>query len=64
MVQHLQSADSHQELMAALKNANADGMQYFDGELEKLVRSGVVDLELALTHATDADELRKALQAN
>jgi Tfp pilus assembly pilus retraction ATPase PilT len=37
-------------------------MQYFDGEIEKLVRGGVVDMETALKHATDPQELRAVLQ--
>jgi hypothetical protein len=37
-------------------------MQYFDGELEKLVRAGVVNLETAIMHATNPEELRQTLQ--
>jgi len=38
-------------------------MQHFDGELEKLVRAGVVDLDTAMTYATDPQELRQILEA-
>ena len=38
-----------------------DGMQYFDGEIERLVREGVLDMELALTYATNAGNLRLSL---
>jgi Tfp pilus assembly pilus retraction ATPase PilT len=36
-------------------------MQHFDAELEKLVRTEIIDLETALNHATDARELQRAL---
>jgi twitching motility protein PilT len=48
-------------LLAVMKDGATEGMQYFDGELEKLVRSGVVDLETALAYATDPQELRQNL---
>jgi len=48
-------------LLTVMKDGAADGMQHFDGELEKLVRSGVVDLETALAYATNPQELRQAL---
>jgi twitching motility protein PilT len=36
---------------------------YFDCEIAKLVRAGVVDLETAILHATDPGELRQTLEA-
>ena len=48
-------------LLEALKNGGSEGMQHFDGELEKLVRADVVDLETALNYATDAQQLRRSL---
>lgn len=56
--------DDHpgQLLLEAIKQGAAEGMQHFDGEIEKLVRAGVVDTETALAHATDARELRQALE--
>jgi twitching motility protein PilT len=53
--------DDHGGLLNAVKNGASDGMQHFDGEIEKLVRSGIVDREIALSYATDAQELQKAL---
>ncbi|MBZ5599749.1 MAG: PilT/PilU family type 4a pilus ATPase [Acidobacteriia bacterium] len=55
--------DDHpgQLLLGAIKQGAAEGMQHFDGEIEKLVRAGVVDMETALAHATDAQALRQAL---
>jgi len=36
-------------------------MQYFDGELERLVREGVVDMDVALSYSTNAGNLRLSL---
>ena len=36
-------------------------MQTFDGELEKLVRAGILDLESAITYSTNAGNLRLLL---
>ncbi len=55
---------SRSELMHIIKEGESDGMQHFDGELEKLVRAGTLDLETALIHATNCDQLRSALGPN
>ncbi len=34
------------------------GMQHFDGEIEKLVRAGVVDIGTGLAYATNPGNLR------
>jgi len=44
-----------------LNERAADGSQYSDDEIEKLVRAGVVDLTMALTCATDPQQLQKRL---
>jgi len=62
-MQYLECDDhSGQSLLEAMKNGASEGMQHFDGEIEKLVRSGVVDLETALAYATDIQALQKALE--
>ena len=48
-------------LLDAMRDGSTDGMQYFDGEIEKLVRSGVIDLDTALSYATNAGNLRLEL---
>ncbi len=48
-------------LLDAMRDGSQEGMQYFDGEIEKLIRSGVVDLELGLSYATNAGNLRLEL---
>jgi twitching motility protein PilT len=52
---------SGENLLQAMRDGSSDGMQHFDGELEKLVRAGVVDLDTAMMHATNPQELRQTL---
>jgi twitching motility protein PilT len=51
-------------LLQAVKSGTADGMQHFDGEIEKLARAGIVDKETALAYANDPAELQKALETS
>jgi twitching motility protein PilT len=48
-------------LLENMKSSAAEGMQYFDGELERLVRGGILDLDTALSYATSPTSLRTAL---
>ncbi len=48
-------------LLDAMRDGSNDGMQHFDAEIEKLVRSHVIDVETALTYATNAGNLRLEL---
>ena len=48
-------------LLDAMRDGALDGMQYFDGELEKLVRAGTISLSTALLYATNAGNLKVAL---
>ena len=52
---------SSQTVLQTLKNGSSEGMQHFDGEIEKLVRANIVDLNTAMTYATDPQGLRQAL---
>jgi twitching motility protein PilT len=45
-------------LVDAMRDGETEGMQHFDGELEKLIRAGVIDLETGLSYATNANNLR------
>jgi twitching motility protein PilT len=51
-------------LLDAIKNSESEGMQHFDGEIAKLVRSGVVDLETGLCFASNATVLGQELARN
>jgi twitching motility protein PilT len=44
-------------LLDAMRDGAMDGMQYFDGEIEKLVREGVITTETGLLYATNAGNL-------
>jgi twitching motility protein PilT len=57
-----QADDPRQNLLQIMKDGHSEGMQHFDEEIEKLVRGGIVDVETALKHATDPQELRAVLQ--
>jgi len=48
-------------LVDAMRDGSHDGMQHFDAEIEKLIRSGVIDFETGLTYATNAGNLRLEL---
>ncbi len=45
-------------LLEAMNDGADDGMQHFDGEIDKLVRAGIVDLETGLAYATNPGNLR------
>jgi twitching motility protein PilT len=45
-------------LLDAMRDGAEDGMQHFDAEIEKLVRSKTVDWELGLSYATNPGNLR------
>jgi twitching motility protein PilT len=45
-------------LLDAMRDGDTEGMQHFDGEIEKLVRAGVIDLDTALAYATNPGNLR------
>ncbi|HTM02394.1 MAG TPA: PilT/PilU family type 4a pilus ATPase [Vicinamibacterales bacterium] len=48
-------------LVDAMRDGELDGMQYFDGELEKLVRADTITMKTAFLYATNAGNLRVAL---
>jgi twitching motility protein PilT len=48
----------NRSLLDAMRDGEHEGMQYFDGEIEKLVRSGSVSLASGLNSATNAGNLR------
>ncbi len=48
-------------LLDAMRDGSTEGMQYFDGELERMVRTGILGLESALSYASNAGNLRLEL---
>src|SRR5438105_3496142 len=49
-------------LLDAMRDGSTEGMQHFDGELDKFIRTGLVEFEMALGFATNAGNLRLELQ--
>jgi twitching motility protein PilT len=45
-------------LLDAMRDGSTEGMQHFDGEIEKLIRDGIVDFETGLTYSSNAGNLR------
>jgi twitching motility protein PilT len=48
-------------LLDAMRVGATEGMQHFDGEIEKLVRDGTIDFEVGLAYATNSGNLRLEL---
>jgi twitching motility protein PilT len=48
-------------LLDAMRDGDTDGMQCFDIEIEKLIRAGVIDIEVGLSYATNVGNLRLQL---
>jgi twitching motility protein PilT len=48
-------------LLDAMRDGALEGMQYFDGEIEKLIRNGTIDLDTGLGFSSNAGNLRLQL---
>jgi twitching motility protein PilT len=48
-------------LIDAMNDGSQEGMQSFDGEVEKLIRAGTIDLETGLSYASNTGNLRLSL---
>jgi twitching motility protein PilT len=48
-------------LLDAMRVGGQDGMQHFDGEIEKFIRAGVIDMDTGLAYATNASNLQLEL---
>jgi Tfp pilus assembly ATPase PilU len=44
-----------------MRDGDTEGMQHFDGEIEKSIRNGVVSMETGMAFATNAGNLRLEL---
>ena len=57
--EYLERGESEgRSMLDAMKDGELDGMQHFDGELEKLVRAGEISKKTAMTYATNAGNLQ------
>jgi twitching motility protein PilT len=50
-----------QTLLDAMHDGELEGMQYFDGVLEKMVRDGIITKATAVGYATNAGNLNLSL---
>jgi twitching motility protein PilT len=48
-------------LVDAMRDGATEGMQHFDGELERMIRAGIIDLNVGLGYASNAGNLRLEL---
>ncbi len=48
-------------LLDAMRDGDTEGMQHFDGVIEKLIRSGTVDFETGMQFSTNAGNMRLEL---
>jgi twitching motility protein PilT len=48
-------------LLDAMRVGSQDGMQTFDGEIERLIREGVLDLDTGLAYSTNPGNLQLEL---
>jgi twitching motility protein PilT len=48
-------------LLDAMRSGDQDGMQHFDGEIEKLIRQGIIDMDTGLAYSTNPGNLQLEL---
>jgi twitching motility protein PilT len=48
-------------LLDAMRDGDQDGMQHFDGEIERLIRDGILDLNTGLAYSTNPGNLQLSL---
>ena len=48
-------------LLDAMRDGDLDGMQHFDGEIARLVREGVIDMDTGLAYSTNPGNLQLEL---
>jgi twitching motility protein PilT len=60
--EYIQKGDGEgKSLLDAMRDGENEGMQYFDGEIEKLIRAGVIDMDTGLAASTNPGNLRLLL---
>ncbi len=52
---------SGKTLLDAMIEGTQDGMQHFDGEIEKLIRAEILSVEVGMSYATNPNNLRLAI---
>ena len=59
--EYVEKGEAAGSLVDAMRDGALDGMQCFDGELERLVREGTISVQTALLYASNAGDLRLQL---
>lgn len=60
--EYMESGDTEgKSLLDAMRDGELDGMQHFDGEIEKLVRAGTIAFSTGMLYATNPGNLRVQL---
>ena len=60
--EYMESGDTEgKSLLDAMRDGELDGMQHFDGEIEKLVRAGTITFSTGMLYATNPGNLRVQL---
>jgi len=60
--EYIQKGDTEgRSLLDAMRDGTLDGMQHFDGEIEKLIRNGTFTVKTGMLYATNPDNLRLQL---
>ena len=60
--EYVQKGESEgKSLLDAMRDAEGDEMQCFDDEIEKMIRAGVIDMEMGLSYCTNMGNLRLCL---
>lgn len=61
--EYLEKGESEgKSLLDATRDGSNEGMQHFDGVLDRFIRDGLVDFEVALGFASNSGNLRLELQ--
>jgi twitching motility protein PilT len=48
-------------LLDAMRSGDTEGMQHFDGEIERFIREGIIDIDTGLAYATNSSNLQLEL---
>ena len=60
--QYVEQGDKEgRSLLDAMRDGNMDGMQHFDGELERMTREGLISFGTAMQYATNPGNLRLSM---
>lgn len=59
---YIQKGDGEgKSLLDAMRDGDSEGMRHFDGEIEKMIRAGVIEIETGLSYASNEGNLRLQL---